>query len=213
MALALVVAAVGAVQAASPGSVEPSSAASGAGLEKATFSMYCYWTGEATLGRVPGVVASRIGHLGGSEVVEVTYDPARTDVGELADALRRRDSFYSLIVSSPQDGERAARYLDAADVDVRRGEGRFIDSKFSLRSRHPDIYYLDLTELQAIALNSWAYFGGPMPDVLTEEQEERRQRLRAKLGSGEPDGLRPDGARSGEALEAYRRSLEDWLAR
>ena len=30
-----------------------------AGLRTATFSMYCYWTGEATVGRVDGVVASR----------------------------------------------------------------------------------------------------------------------------------------------------------
>ncbi len=51
-----------------------------ASTEKAVFSMYCYWTGEATVGKVPGVVRTRIGDFGGNEVVEVTYDPARTDV-------------------------------------------------------------------------------------------------------------------------------------
>ena len=65
----------------------------GEGIESATFSMYCYWTGEATLGRVDGVVASRIGHWGGKEIVQVDYDPQRTDVGELADALKRQRSF------------------------------------------------------------------------------------------------------------------------
>ena len=30
--------------------------------ETATCSMYCYWTGEAALGEVPGVLRSRIGH-------------------------------------------------------------------------------------------------------------------------------------------------------
>ena len=54
----------------------PLDAAPARPTEKAIFSMYCYWTGEAALGRVPGVVASGIGSLGGSEVVEVEYDPA-----------------------------------------------------------------------------------------------------------------------------------------
>ena len=54
--------------------------------KRATFSMYCYWTGEATLGRVDGVLASRIGDWRGDEIVQVDYDPAQTDIGELARA-------------------------------------------------------------------------------------------------------------------------------
>ncbi len=121
-------------------------------VETATFSMYCYWTGEATLGRVDGVVASRIGHLGGKEIVQVDYDPRRTGVGELTAALKKQDSFYSLL-------------------SVRSGEPRFIEPKHSLRTRHPELQALSLSEAQAIALNSWSYFGGKMPDVLTEEQK------------------------------------------
>ncbi len=146
-------------------------------VETATFSMYCYWTGEATVGRVDGVVASRIGHWGGSEIVQVDYDPRLTDLGELARALKRQRSFYSVIVKSKNEKAEAERRLGGGEVTVRTGKARFIDPKHSLRTRHPKLYKLDLSERQAILLNSWSYFGGPMPDVLTAEQ---KRSLRAR---------------------------------
>ncbi len=149
--------------------------ANAAETETATFSMYCYWTGEATLGRVEGVVGSRIGHWGGAEIVQVDYDPSKTDVGELTQALKRQRSFYSLIASDDSDRAEAARHLDSGDIDSRRGQPHFIDPKHSLRTRHPELLALDLTEEQAIALNSWSYFGGSMPDVLTADQKRQLQ--------------------------------------
>lgn len=139
--------------------------------ETATFSMYCYWTGEATLGRVDGVVASRIGHWGGKEIVQVDYDPRRTGLVELVAALKRQRSFYALIVADPEDAESAAGRLEPGEVKSLRGRPRFIEPKHSLRTRHPELSALDLTEQQRIALNSWSYFGGAMPDVLTAEQK------------------------------------------
>ncbi len=142
---------------------EPSS------LETATFSMYCYWTGEATVGRVDGVVASRIGHWAGKEIVQVDYDPALTDLDTLVRALESRSSFYAVVVDrAATDGGDEGEFA----VSRLRGEPRFIEPKYSLRRRHPELYALDLTEQQAIALNSWSHFGGPMPDVLTVEQKQ-----------------------------------------
>lgn len=142
--------------------------------EKAVFSMYCYWTGEATVGQVPGVVRTRIGSLGGNEVVEVEYDPARTDVGRLTQALKRRNSFYALLAPDREAAAQASRLVPAGDVEIRSGSVRYTeDPKHSLRVAHPELLELDLTEAQAIALNSWSHFGGPMPDVLTPEQKAR----------------------------------------
>lgn len=134
-------------------------------FETATFSMYCYWTGEATLGNVDGVMASRIGHWGGQEIVQVDYDPQRTDVTELTAILKRQRSFYSRLVSTQGESD--------GEVKVQNGKPRFIEPKHSLRTRHPELHALGLTEQQAIALNSWSYFGGEMPDVLTEEQQQQ----------------------------------------
>ncbi|MEM7353637.1 MAG: hypothetical protein AAF657_22760 [Acidobacteriota bacterium] len=148
-------------------------ATTGSHLETATFSMYCYWTGEATLGRVDGVVASRIGHWGGAEIVQVDFDPEKTHVGELSQALKKQRSFYALISPDATQKRAASDYLEPGDIDTRSGKPRFIEPKHSLRTRNPQLLQLDLSEQQAIALNSWSYFGGAMPDVLTAEQKQR----------------------------------------
>lgn len=46
------------------------------GTAKATYSMYCFWTGEALFGKLNGVVKTTAGYQGGKEVVTVEYDPA-----------------------------------------------------------------------------------------------------------------------------------------
>jgi len=153
-------------------------AAPPAKTETAVFSMYCYWTGEASIGEVPGVVRTRIGSLGGNEVVEVEYDPARTNVGRLAQALKRRNSFYALIAPDRDAAARASRLVPASEIEVRSGKVRYTEEpKHSLRVVHPELLDLNRTEAQAIALNTWSHFGGPMPDVLTPEQ---KAKLKAK---------------------------------
>ncbi len=45
------------------------------GTAKATYSMYCFWTGEALFGKLNGVMKTTAGYQGGKEVVTVEYDP------------------------------------------------------------------------------------------------------------------------------------------
>lgn len=127
--------------------------------------------------------------LDGKEVVQVEYDPAKISLPNLVEALKNQDSFYS--------------------VEKPNAQPRFADSKYSLRTLHPELYYLDLTEAQAIALNSWSYFGGQMPDVLTPNQKNTLPRLKAALSRHWRVNLHP--ARSGKELEAYRAELQNWL--
>ena len=143
------------------------------GLKRATFSMYCYWTGEATLGKIPGVKQTKIGHLDGKEIVEVMYDPKKTNPGEMAKALKNYNSFYSLLYRNDQEKDEALQSLSEGDVKSASDNAHFIAPKHSLKVKYPKIYNLDLTEDQAIKLNVWAHFGGPMPDVLTEEQKNK----------------------------------------
>ena len=70
----------------------------------ATFAGGCFWGVEASLRRLPGVVATAAGYMGGTrdhptyaevctdrtghaEVVQVTYDPDRVGYGDLLDAF------------------------------------------------------------------------------------------------------------------------------
>jgi hypothetical protein len=46
------------------------------GLETATFSMSCFWSGEGTFGSIPGVVETEPGYQDGKEVVKVQFDPS-----------------------------------------------------------------------------------------------------------------------------------------
>jgi hypothetical protein len=210
--LAAALAAAPAAAAAAPAAASPAAPAT------AIFSMYCYWNGEATLGAAPGVLATRIGSLGG-EVVEVQYDPAKTDVGRLAAALKRQGQggFYALIVPDEAAKARAKGFrLADPEIRVEPRSPRFEEPKYSLRTAHPELYYLDLTEAQAMALNSWSYFGGPLPDVLMPEQKALLERVKAKLAGGrgrnhgEPD-LHPE--RAGAYRQAYRQQLVAWLGK
>ncbi len=141
------------------------------GLERATFSMYCYWTGEAALGALSGVKRSNIGSLDGKEVVEVFYDPKETNVTEMVQALKKRKSFYSLLYRTPQEKRVALASLSGKEMEAGSQTVRYIEAKHSLKVRFPDIYPLDLSEEQALRLNSWAHFSrGPMPQVLIPEQ-------------------------------------------
>lgn len=50
----------------------------------ATFGMSCFWTGELRLGGLPGVLSTRTGWRGNSEVVEVEFDPKQISKAQLA---------------------------------------------------------------------------------------------------------------------------------
>jgi len=73
-------------------------------MEKATFGAGCFWGVEEAFRRIPGVVSTQVGYMGGThenptyqdvctdktghaEVVEVTYDPAKVSYENLLDAF------------------------------------------------------------------------------------------------------------------------------
>jgi len=119
---------------------------------------------------LPGIKSTKIGHLGGQEIVTVEYDPEQTNLKKMSDTLKRQGSFNSLVVKDRESALDAGGSLNRSEIQINSANPRFIESKYSLRSQHPELYRLDLTEDQKRILNSWSYFGGPRPDVLTEQQ-------------------------------------------
>jgi hypothetical protein len=63
--------------------LEEELAAREAGVETATFSMYCFWSGEGTFGAIPGVIETAPGFQNGHEVVQVTFNPSVVKKDEL----------------------------------------------------------------------------------------------------------------------------------
>lgn len=121
---------------------------------------------------MPGVKQTKIGHLGRDEIVEVEYDPAQISLKEMSEALARQSSFDSLIVKNQSMSQEAEKLVPSSKIEINGSSPRFIEPKHSLRTQYPELYKLPLTEQQKIILNSWSYFGGEMPDVLTEEQKQ-----------------------------------------
>ena len=122
------------------------------GTEKATFSMYCFWTGEKKLGQVEGVVKTRPGFMNGTEVVTVEYDPEIIS--------------YETLIKESQEQSIADRIYTENDAQKSiagkiMGNSRISDrNKFRL-DREPKYYlsktifqYLPMTELQATKVNS-----------------------------------------------------------
>ena len=58
---------------------------------KATYSMYCFWTGEALFGRINGVIKTTAGYQDGKEAVTVEYDPTlltKADLDKIAQSQK-----------------------------------------------------------------------------------------------------------------------------
>jgi len=102
-----------------------------AGLHTATFSMYCFWSGEALFGDIPGVIETQPGFQNGKEVVQVKYDPARV-------------SHEQLEAQSQPKGVIACKYNDGFRLDH---EPKY----YLLHSKYKGI---KMTSLQACRVNS-----------------------------------------------------------
>lgn len=76
-----------------------------AGLETATFSMYCFWSGEGTFGNIPGVVETEPGFQEGKEVVKVQFNPAVVARAE----LEKKTTPKGIVSCSKNEGFRSDR--------------------------------------------------------------------------------------------------------
>lgn len=68
---------------------------------QATFGMACFWTGEVRLGGLPGVISTRTGWRGRSEVVEVEYDPQLISRAQLEAKAKQMSCAQPFSASSP----------------------------------------------------------------------------------------------------------------
>ncbi|MBC8105477.1 MAG: thioredoxin family protein [Anaerolineae bacterium] len=90
--------------------------------ETAVFAMRCFWEGEAALGALPGVVATRAAFANGTEVVEVTYVPTGTTKRALAAATERSDCRFvtapAVCEAPPSDQQHALRGTAYEKLDL-----------------------------------------------------------------------------------------------
>ncbi|MFT5129653.1 MAG: hypothetical protein ACI8W8_003278, partial [Rhodothermales bacterium] len=59
--------------------------------KEVAFAMACFWTGEARIGGIPGVIATEAGWLDNREVTRVRFDAKRLSIEALATAAKAAD--------------------------------------------------------------------------------------------------------------------------
>lgn len=162
----------------------------------ATFGMHCFWQGEAGLGAIPGVIATRAGHLSASEVVEVSYVPGVLSYAELLEAALRCDC--AARVFAHDDAQLAAARNKLGDravrSETRAGEASDSDQKWHLR-RSP-LRYLPLTPAQAARINADLAVGRDPQAWLSPRQRDLARRIEVAGGDkpGTFAGLEPPHA-------------------
>ena len=72
-------------------------------VRQATFGMYCFWSGEACLGQIPGLLGSRVGFLDGHEVVEIEYDPNELPYTRLLQEAHQRGCADAVFVQDAKE--------------------------------------------------------------------------------------------------------------
>jgi hypothetical protein len=145
--------------------------------EMALLSMFCFWEGEVKLGGIPGVIATRAGFIGGSEVVEVRYDSRvvsyRSLLGRAA-RLRCADRAFPL---NPEQRAVAEEVLGSNRVmtAVRfRADG---NTKYYLSKT--EYRYLPMTDSQKRLANIALYEGREPLDVLSPRQRRALRYIRS----------------------------------
>ena len=120
--------------------------------EKATFGMYCFWTGESKLGDIDGVLSSQPGFMGGSEVVTVEYNPKVISYEELTREATKRACYDQIFVHSDKQKRTANELVKGNQI---RKAGSFRMDKDPQYYLSKSIYrYLPLLPIQASRINS-----------------------------------------------------------
>jgi copper chaperone CopZ len=111
-------------------------------LSEAYYSMYCFWTGEAKLGSIEGVVSTSPGFMNGKEVVKVVYDKSLVSDKKISQEVKS-DKFSFVTDPSTFRIDRDPQYYLKKSLyrflPLTKGQRTKINSAIANRS-NPDEY-------------------------------------------------------------------------
>ncbi len=156
--------------------------------ERATFAMFCYWEGEAKLGAIDGVLATRAGWLNGFEVVELEFDPRKMSYEELLRTAKQMQCASRIFTRTDAQQAFAAPLVGSDAVRSNETARSASDGDQFYQLRHSPLRLLPLTTLQAIRVNSAIGTGGDVRHFLSPRQSELAARL-ARAMQADPDAF------------------------
>ena len=148
-------------------------------LKTANLSMFCFWTGEKEIAKIPGVIATEAGFMHGREVVKVDYDESSLslpDLVEKAGALKCANEVY---LDRDYDIAELRRHTDGTKV---RASGDFqSDTEVKYYLSKSPYRFLPMSPLQQAKVNSALGDQQKFDQFLSPRQLE----LFAKINSGQ----------------------------
>ncbi len=149
--------------------LEEESLAQTSGIQTAYVGMYCFWSGEKCFGNEPGVVATRAGFMGGSEVLEIKYNSKSTELQKIIAHGKTQncaDRYFSDV--NNQDVNIPVKPLSAFRPDK--------ESKYYIFQS--DYKFLPMTELQATKVNLSIAIGKSPDEFLSPRQLKFLQKIK-----------------------------------
>ena len=136
--------------------------------EQATFGMYCFWTGEAKLGSIDGVVATKPGFMNGHEVVEVEYNPAIITYADLTTQAKANKCSSKVFVHNKDQKKIATTIVDNSAVSSASNFRLDKDVKYYLSKT--DYRIIPMMENQATMINAFLATQKDIKDLLSPSQ-------------------------------------------
>lgn len=141
----------------------------------AAFAMYCFWTGEAKLGSLDGVIATEAGFYDGHEVVVVKYDEEKIDLLSLVAEAEKFDCASAVYLPTSEDQalvKDKTRLTNVKQFSFKNGYRKApeSDQKRQLSSNKAKLRELGLSPMQWTKLNSSRVSGGSVSNWLSPRQ-------------------------------------------
>ncbi len=138
--------------------------------ETAEFAMHCYWEGEAKLGSLPGVLATRAGWRDKLEVVRLEFDPKVVDYRKLLDTAQSFECASKVFALSDEQLSLARDLVGADAVRVADPMREAKDSDQLYYLRNSNLRHLPLTPFQATKVNGALGLKQPVEPWLSPRQ-------------------------------------------
>ena len=150
--------------------------------EEATFGMYCFWSGEAKLGSLPGVVDSEPGFMGNSEVVSVKYNPEIISYENLVTTAKAQKAFDQVFTHTEKQ-EKVATSLVGSSAVKKSSQFR-ADNQPKYYLLHSPYRLLPMLPNQASRVNTAVGFGDDPTIFLSPKQLEILSAIKANPAKG-----------------------------
>ena len=128
--------------------------------EEAYLSMYCFWTGEKEIAKIPGVLSTEAGFMHGKEVVKVQYDQSKTNLDKIVKVAKKKSVADQVFADKGIKYKKTDKQVGKYQVDR---EVKYYLSKTKYKT-------IPMTPLQAAKVNS-LIGQGQNPDYLLSPRQ------------------------------------------